>query len=105
MFTTLTTWRRGRQIVAERMRHVEVPLTVPAQLAPTPLRVPGTAIFLTATGAGTPRALLHDFEHNHVLHRDVLLATVRTTGVPRVADDARLDIEQLAHGIRRVTVT
>ena len=106
VFTTLTTWRRGRQEVAQRMRSVEKPLSdFMAKLGPDTVRVEGTAIYLTATGGETPRALQHNFEHNHVLHRDVILATVRTTGVPRVADDARLSIENLDHGIRRVIVT
>jgi KUP system potassium uptake protein len=106
VFTTLTTWRRGRQEVAERMRSVEEPLSeFMAKLGPHTVRVDGTAIYLTATGGETPRALQHNFEHNHVLHRDVILATVRTTGVPRVADDAHLSVEDLSHGIRRVIVT
>ncbi len=96
VFTTLTTWRRGREVVAERMRAVELPLDeFMARLGPDTVRVPGTAIYLTATGGETPRALQHNFEHNHVLHRDVVLATVRTAGAPRVADDARLGIEPL----------
>jgi KUP system potassium uptake protein len=106
VFTTLTTWRRGREAVADRMRSVELPLDqFMARLGPDTVRVPGTAIYLTATGGETPRALQHNYEHNHVLHKDVILATVRTTGAPRVADDARLIIEQLGHGIRRVTIT
>jgi KUP system potassium uptake protein len=106
VFTTLTTWRRGRQEVAERMRSVEQPLSdFMAKLGPQTVRVDGTAVYLTATGGETPRALQHNFEHNHVLHRDVILATVRTTGAPYVADDGRLSIENLDHGIRRVVVT
>jgi KUP system potassium uptake protein len=106
VFTTLTTWRRGREAVAERMRSVELPLEqFMARLGPDTVRVPGTAVYLTATGGETPRALQHNFEHNHVLHREVILATVRTTGAPRVADDAHLSIEDLSHGIRRVIIT
>src|SRR4029079_10578862 len=106
VFTTLTTWRRGRQEVADRMRAVEQTLSdFMAKLGPHTVRVDGTAVYLTATGGETPRALQHNFEHNHVLHRDVILATVRTTGVPRVADDAHLSVEDLSHGIRRVIVT
>jgi KUP system potassium uptake protein len=106
VFTTLTTWRRGREEVAERMRSVEQPMSdFMAKLGPHTVRVEGTAVYLTATGGETPRALQHNFEHNHVLHRDVILATVRTTGAPRVADDGRLSIENLEHGIRRVMIT
>ena len=57
-----------------------------------PARVPGTAVFLTSTGADTPRALLHNLKHNHVLHEHVVLFTARHRGAPdRAARRAAAD--------------
>jgi KUP system potassium uptake protein len=104
VFTVLMTWRRGREIVTERMRATEMPIDAfvrtvkERQLA----RVPGTAVFLTASGDGTPRALQHNAEHNHVLHEHVVLLTASTLGVPRVADDQRIAMEDLGYGIVRL---
>ena len=104
VFLTLTTWRRGRVLVAEQMREGEIPLDAfLARVAnDPPVRVDGTAVFLTATGAGTPRALMHNVEHNHVLHRHVVLFTAATVGSPRVPDEERLTITDLGHGFARV---
>jgi KUP system potassium uptake protein len=70
-----------------------------------PSRVDGTAVFLTATGDGAPRALLHNVEHNHVLHRHVVLFTASTKDVPHVRAEERLAIENLGHGIDRITAS
>lgn len=103
-FTLLSTWRRGRELVLRRLREEQVPLEAfLRQLeAHPPLRVPGSAIYLTALGEGAPRALLHNVEHNHVLHEQVVLFTARTRGVPRVSEEQRLEIDDLGEGIYRM---
>jgi KUP system potassium uptake protein len=104
VFTVLMTWRRGREIVSDRMRATEMPIDAflasvkSQQLA----RVPGTAVFLTASGDGTPRALQHNAEHNHVLHEHVVLLTASTLGVPWVADQERVALEDLGDGVVRL---
>jgi KUP system potassium uptake protein len=104
VFTLLSTWRKGRELVVRRLREEELSLEelVRRLEAAPPLRVPGTAVYLTALGEGAPRALLHNVQHNHVLHEHVVLFTARTLGVPHVADDRRLTIESLGDGIHRV---
>ena len=105
VFTALTTWRRGRELLGERMRSREIPIDALVhhiQESP-PVRAPGCAIFLTAVGSGAPRALLHNLEHNHVLHQKVVFLTARTLNVPFAPAERRLEIEYLSHGLRRVT--
>jgi KUP system potassium uptake protein len=105
VFTALTTWRRGRELLGERMRSREIPIDalVDHILKDPPVRAPGCAVFLTAVGKGAPRALLHNLEHNHVLHQKVVFLTARTLNVPIASADERLKIEYLGHGMRRVT--
>jgi KUP system potassium uptake protein len=104
VFTTLMTWRAGRGLLRERMLTGELPIDAfLAKLATDPpARVPGTAVFLTSTGPDTPRALLHNVEHNHVLHEHVVLYTAVTEGRPTVPPDEQLRITDLGHGITRI---
>ena len=59
---------------------------------------------MTGTGTGTPPTLLHNLEHNKVLHEQVVLLTVITADVPQVAPEERLRVEPLAEGFFRVIV-
>ena len=69
-----------------------------------PYRVPGTAIFMTSNLQGTPLTLLHNLEHNRVLHERVMLLTVATSDVPYVADEDRSEVEPLGQGFFRVAL-
>jgi len=69
-----------------------------------PVRVPGTAVFLTATQEGVPHALLHNLNHNKVLHERVLLLTVRAEDIPHVPDAQRLEVMPLGNDFYRLIV-
>src|SRR4030095_14564424 len=71
--------------------------------AGAPTRVPGTAIFMTRSPTGTPPALVHNLEHNKVLHERVVLITVVTEAIPQVPKEERLEVEDLGHGFHSVT--
>ena len=106
VFTLLITWKRGRRILAERIQREAKPLEtflkeVQAQKI---MRVPGTAIFMSGTASKTPPALMHNLEHNKVLHEQVVFVTVKTEQIPHVADDKRLAVEHLGDGIFRAKV-
>jgi KUP system potassium uptake protein len=106
IFLLMTTWKKGRRILASRMLSRAVPvedfLRDVAKSAPA--RVPGTAIFMTGTGAGTPPALEHNLEHNKVLHSRVVLLTVKTRQVPHVEPRDRVRVEPLGHEFYRMTI-
>jgi KUP system potassium uptake protein len=106
IFVLMTTWRRGRSILAERLRQATLPLDLLLQnvIANPPHRVPGTAVFMTGNPEGTPAALIHNLKHNKVLHQRVVLLTIETPEVPRVAAEQRCDVEDLEEGFRRVLV-
>jgi KUP system potassium uptake protein len=106
MFVVMTTWRRGREVMFARLSEASVPLQpfLKSLFAEPPQRVPGTAIFLTATPDATPHALLHNLNHNKVLHERVVFLTVEIRGVPWVSFEERVTSERLGHGCWMVRV-
>ena len=101
VFTLLTTWKKGRQILASRMRERTLPLDtfVNNVLAHPPARVPGTAVFMYSNVGGTPPALLHNLKHNKVLHERVVFLSVVTDEVPFVSSEERIEVKQVHEGI------
>ena len=104
IFTIMVTWKRGREILAERFREQLLPLVdfydvIAVEL---PARVPGTAVFMTGTRDGTPPALLHNFLHNRVLHQNIVLLTIVTDDSARIAEEDRIKLEKLDHGFCRI---
>jgi KUP system potassium uptake protein len=106
MFTVMTTWRRGREVMFARLNEASVPLQpfLKSLFVDPPMRVPGTAVFLTATPDATPHALLHNLNHNKVLHERVVFLTVEIRDVPWVSFEERVTCERLGHGCWRVRV-
>jgi KUP system potassium uptake protein len=100
----MTTWNRGRLLLAERFRRELLPLSefFERVSSTAPLRVPGTAVFMTGQLQGTPPALLHNFRHNHVLHEHVILLTIMTEDAARVPSASRVSVEPAPLGFWRV---
>ena len=106
VFTLLVTWKRGREIVMLRLSEKALPLApfVESLLAHPPVRVPGTAVFMTADANGAPSALLHNLKHNKVLHERVVILNVRYAEVPYVPANRRLELAKLAEGFYHVVI-
>ena len=106
VFTVMVTWRRGREILFERLRAASIALEpfLKSLFTAPPQRVPGTAIFLTAQADATPNALLHSLKHYRVLHERVVFLTVEYRDVPWVSFEDRVRCERLGHDCWRVRV-
>ena len=106
LFTMMTTWKRGRDILRERLTEIAMPLdTFLSSLGKGTIpRVPGTAVFMTSDSDGAPVVLLHHLKHNKVLHEKVILLSVQTMGVPEVRNTDRLTLQRLEHGFVRAVV-
>ena len=106
LYLLLSTWKKGRALLAVRLREKMYPFERFLQdiAAVPPHRVPGTAVFMTGNLIGTPATLLHNLEHNHVLHERVILLTVVTNDVPHVPETERIEVDPLGHGFYRYTV-
>jgi KUP system potassium uptake protein len=103
LFTVLTTWRRGRQLVIARKKANAIGRDAFIQLMGNDIpRVPGTAVFLTGDREIAPGALLHNLKHNKVLHERVVFLTVKTEDVPYVADADCAEIKDLGKNFYRV---
>jgi KUP system potassium uptake protein len=106
IYAVMATWRRGREMLFEQLNAQSVPLQpfLESLFREPPARVPGTAIFLTATPDATPHALLHNLSHNKVLHERVVFLTVQIRDVPWVSFEDRVVCERLGNGCWRVRV-
>jgi KUP system potassium uptake protein len=104
LFTIMTTWKRGRKVLAARFRENLLPLADFFELMriELPARVPGTAVFMTSARDGTPPALLQNFLHNHVVHQRIVLLTVVTGDSARVSERERFTVERLEGGFVRI---
>jgi KUP system potassium uptake protein len=106
LFTFMRTWRRGRQLLHDEIRKEGIQLDsfLPGLMLAPPVRVPGTAVFLTADVGVVPHALLHNLKHNKVLHERNVFLTVETLATPYAPEGRRLKIEPIGDDFHRVLV-
>lgn len=102
--TLMLTWKRGRTLLQSLMRTTSLPLELLLGEIKqrSPVRVPGTAVFLTSNTEGAPVVLLHQLKHNKALHEHVILLSVVPAEVPDVEDDERITLVKLGQGFYRV---
>jgi len=104
VFTLMATWRRGRQILFDRIQEVGMSdgdflKSIARHLPP---RVSGTAVFMDRTIDEIPLPLLHNLKHNKVLHEKVVLLTIVTEEVPYVSDEEQAEVRELGAGLYRL---
>jgi len=104
VFTIMVTWRRGRELLHERLQGSSPPLEgfLKSLFLYPPQRVPGTAVFLTPSPDATPNALLHSLKHYKVVHEQNVFLTVELRDVPWVAPEHRVGCARLANDCWRV---
>jgi KUP system potassium uptake protein len=105
-FTILTTWQRGRELVTEQRVRDEGPLRAFIDhlhdMKPPLPRVPGTAVFLNRGKVTAPLAMRANVEHNHVLHKDVLILAIETMPAPHVPAAERITVDDLGYADDRI---
>ncbi|QNH20272.1 potassium uptake protein [Xanthomonas sp. GW] len=106
MFTMMRTWRRGRELLREEIRKdgIQIDSFLPGLMLAPPVRVPGTAVFLTADATVVPHALMHNLKHNKVLHERNVFLTVETLPVPYASAKQRLKMDAIGDEFYRVIV-
>jgi KUP system potassium uptake protein len=104
-FTFLTTWAKGRKLLAAQMRKTEIAAEdLFGSSIQSVTRVPGTAVYMTSQPHGIPQALQQNVKHNRVVHERSLFVRVAIEPVPYVASDAGVTVEDLGQGFFRVTL-
>ncbi len=106
VYSLMAIWESGRAQLSGLLREAGVPEDVfLADIREThPTRVPGVAVFLSGSPTGIPRTLLHNYKHNQVLHRTVLLVTVVGERVPVVSPQEQLAVHEVGEGLYRAVV-
>lgn len=106
LFTLMRTWRRGRKLLHDEIRKdgIKLDTFLPGLMLAPPVRVPGTAVFLTADPMVVPHALMHNLKHNKVLHERNVFLTVETLQMPYAAAGQRLKIDAIGDEFYRVYV-
>ncbi len=106
LYIVMSTWKEGRRLLSDKLRTdaIDLPSFLDAVFVSPPVRVDGTAVFLTAEVGTVPNALLHNLKHNKVLHAINLFVTVRNHEVPWVGLDKRLEIDALGHDCWQVII-
>jgi KUP system potassium uptake protein len=107
MFIVMATWKWERFLLLRQLSRMSMPLEsfVAMVEKEAPQKVPGTAIYLSRTQQGIPHALLHNLNHNHVLHERIVLMTFRTQDVPYVDPDQHIEIKSLSPNVWRISAT
>ncbi|EHJ47499.1 potassium transporter [Solidesulfovibrio carbinoliphilus subsp. oakridgensis] len=100
----MATWEDGRKALRQIYLSSTVPLrTFLAEVAvKNPLRVPGTAVFMSLSPQGTPVTLLHHYKHNKIFHENVVILTVTSADMPYVPEPDQLDVQDLGRGFFRI---
>jgi KUP system potassium uptake protein len=104
MFVIMSTWRRGRELLFQRLQEQALPLDSFIENLETypPTRVQGTAVFLNSATLGVPHALLHNLKHNKVLHERIVLMTVQNIDEPYVKTENRVQVIRLSNSFWQV---
>lgn len=108
VFTVMTTWRRGRALLARAFvaQTLPLPMLMEDLKRRRPPRVPGTAVFMTSNPKGASPILLHHFKHNKVMHEQVILLSLATQHVPEVPLTERIEeLVDLGDGFWQVSAS
>ncbi len=104
IFILLTTWKKGRRLLGKKLEDSTLPLSLFLDDVgmSKPLRVKGTAIYLSGRAQSVPISLLHNLKHNKVLHEKIVILTIVTHEDAHLEEKDRLQVEELEHGFHRV---
>ncbi|MEZ0393112.1 MAG: potassium transporter Kup [Pseudobdellovibrionaceae bacterium] len=104
VYLLMSTWAKGRKILAERLKARSIPMSdfIQTIAKSPPRRVEGSAIYMTGDTWGVPVPLLHNLKHNKVMHTQIAILTIKTNDVPFVNKKDRVQIETLSPQFYRI---
>jgi KUP system potassium uptake protein len=104
IFFLIWTWRRGRELMLQRLERDTLPLATFIKQIHGKSRVPGTAVYLTSRTDVVPVPLLHNLKHNKVIHQRIVLLHVATENAPYIAVDQRIQVTHLMDDFHSVVI-
>ncbi|MDQ8035860.1 MAG: potassium transporter Kup [Pedobacter sp.] len=107
VFTIMSTWKRGRELLFERLANETMPLGLFVNsiggAGAGVQTVPGTAVFMTGSHKYVPHAMLHNMKHNKILHERNVLLTLVTRDIPFVDESERVTVSEISHNFFLIT--
>ncbi len=106
LYLLLATWKDGRRLLSSKLQEdaIALPDFLASVFVAPPVRVVGTAVFLSANRGSVPNAFLHNLKHNRVLHETNLFLNVQVDDIPRVVPSEQVQFFELGHDCWQVTV-
>ncbi|MGD0185881.1 MAG: potassium transporter Kup [Roseiarcus sp.] len=106
MFVVMWTWARGSAILSAKSHRDSIPMADLIKMLEKskPVRVRGTAIFLTSDPSVAPSSFMHNLKHNKVVHERVVMMCVKTETSPRVPPDQRFEVRALSPDFLSLTL-
>lgn len=106
IFVMMTTWKKGRKLLAQRIRDEVIPLSLFLDKIDTqkPYRNPGIAIYMASGLKDTPYALIQSYEHYKSIHEHLIFLSVVTEEIPQVPQSRRVEVNSIGHGCYTVYV-
>jgi KUP system potassium uptake protein len=104
IFFLIWTWRRGRELMLQKLERDTMPLASFIKQIRGKSRVPGTAVYMTSRTDVVPVPLLHNLKHNKVIHQRIVLLHVVTENAPYIAADQRIQVTHLMDDFHSVVV-
>ncbi len=106
MFVVMWTWSRGSAILSAKTHRDSIPMADLIKMLEKskPVRVPGTAIFLTSDPSVAPSSFMHNLKHNKVVHERVVMMCVKTETSPRVPPGQRFEVHALSPDFLSLTL-
>ena len=107
VFTLMTSWRRGRELLAGQLRASTLTLSEFQETirVSSPSRVNGQAVFLTGNPEVAPAALVNNLKHNKILHSEIALLHFITEEIPRVPLEKKVSVDKLGSGFYKVVAS
>lgn len=104
-FALMTTWKKGRSIIADRRRgHLPIERFIASIVEHPQQRVSGTGVYLYAEPGATPPTLLSNLRHHEVIHESIVLVAIRVSSHPRLPRARRATAHNLGEGFTQVVL-
>lgn len=104
IYLAMITWNKGRKNLTEKIHQQTMPLEnfINEILSIRMIAIPGTAIYMSSNSSGTPPPLILNIKHNRLLHKQIIILTIKFHKVPHIRVEDRIQIEEPTEGFYRV---